>query len=172
MENKKKVEVSIASKKYTIITEEDEREKVLRIADYVNEVMEEIKERNPRLSYSDIHVLACINIARELHKSLEENKSMDVSTINEKLNSASEEKEVLEKLLDESEKEIIILKDKLNVASNLSLELRDDIEEKKKELEARDKKVSEFQDRFLESETELLLLKKELKELKASQGIM
>ncbi|NLM06076.1 MAG: cell division protein ZapA [Tissierellia bacterium] len=172
MEKKKKVAVTIGSKNYTIVTEEDETEIVLRIADYVNGVMEEIKERNPRLSVSDIHVLTCINIARELHKSLELNKSMDISEIEGKLNEAAEDKEVMENLLEETEKEIIILKDKLNVASNLSVELRDDIEEKKLELEEKDKKVSEFQERFLKSETELLLLKKELKELKASQGIM
>lgn len=63
--DKNRVTVEIAGQELTLLTD-NEPEYVLALAKYVNERIEKILEKNPRLSTSQVALLAAINLADEV----------------------------------------------------------------------------------------------------------
>lgn len=68
---KNKVTVKIYGQKYTVVGEAS-AEHVEKIAEYVNQKMEEIGEKSPYLDTSRVSVLTALNIADEYFRLQEE----------------------------------------------------------------------------------------------------
>ncbi len=83
-----KVSVRILNKEYQFSCEEHERASLLSAADYLNQTMQEIKQRNSTLSSDKVTLMAAMNIAHELIKAQELNQQFDseVLTTVKKLN--------------------------------------------------------------------------------------
>lgn len=57
-----RVSVEIFGQTYTLVGNQSE-ESLVRLADFVDEQMRRVQNQNPRLSLTQIAVLACVNIA-------------------------------------------------------------------------------------------------------------
>ncbi|MBE3556553.1 MAG: cell division protein ZapA [Firmicutes bacterium] len=57
-----RVSVEIFGQTYTLVGNQSE-DSLIRLADFVDEQMRRVQNQNPRLSLTQIAVLACVNIA-------------------------------------------------------------------------------------------------------------
>lgn len=62
MAKNRRVSVEIFGQTYTLVGNQSE-ESLVRLADFVDEQMRRVQNQNPRLSLTQIAVLACVNIA-------------------------------------------------------------------------------------------------------------
>lgn len=172
MTEKKKVDVIIDGRTFTVVGTGDETQ-IRNLAYYVDDKIKSLYSKNKRLSQTMAATLAALNIADELHKSNKELKNL-----------GNLSKEPLEKY-DDIVKELKEIKEKEIIWNNLSLEYKKQIDEFKiseenliKELEdlkeilankddeiLEDKKlIDELKGENLESQSELIETKKELME--------
>lgn len=174
----KRVEVMIAGMTYTILSSDTE-EKVQAVVDRVNQLMDDIMQKNPRLSDNSAAILCAVNAVGE---SMQERVDPEVLKLREQMEKMEKyyvdmekkrEAEIsgLQEKIKEKESEIVSIQDKLNTASKLNMELKDELEAKEKEFTEYRIRFDEFQDKILKSETELLQTKKELQETKKKQGL-
>lgn len=175
----KRVEVTIAGMTYTILSSDTE-EKVQAVVDRVNQLMDDVMRKNPRLSDNSAAVLCAVNAVGE---SMKERVDPEVPKLREHIermekyysdNDKKREAELiaLQEKIKEKEAEIVTIQDKLNTASKLNMELKDELETKEKEFTEYRIRYDEFQDKILKSETELLQTRKELQETKKKQGLI
>lgn len=72
---KKTYEVSILGQKFVLKTENDES-RVKQVADYVNKIMHEIKQRTAAISTQNIAILGALNITEEMFAREERSKEL------------------------------------------------------------------------------------------------
>ena len=68
MSEREKINVEMYGQTYTLKVEPEEREKVLAIARHVNQMMYAVADKQGRLDYRDVAVLAAMNLAEEYFK--------------------------------------------------------------------------------------------------------
>lgn len=78
---KKKVNVIIDGKTYTLITS-DSPEKIRKIGEYVNKKINEISNTSYAIDTRNAAVLTCINIADDYFKSVEDADNLRIQTAN------------------------------------------------------------------------------------------
>ena len=173
MVNKKKINVVIDGRTFTVVGGDNERY-IRNLAYYVDEKIKSLSSKNERLSQTMSATLAAFNIADEYHKAIEElnelkNKAKDplekYSQLLEELNLSNAKLEELNSLCS-SYKEEADLKERQR--DKLSKELHENlkkIKELSKEQEESEKLIVTLQDRNFQSQIELVETKKRLNEV-------
>lgn len=173
MTERKKIEVSIDGRNFTVVGSENE-DYVRSIASYVDKKIKEVSSKNDRLCQTSSATLAALNIADELHR---------ISNRLEELE--QEAKEPLEKygdlrsLLEEANEKIKDLEaqcgkykddllktkmDKEDVIKEIE-KYKQAMEMKEKELIDSQKMIKSLQDKVFDNQIELIETKKELGEV-------
>ncbi len=65
---KQKLNVELFGQKYTFRASAEERQKLMEIAYHVDQMMHRIGDKQPKLDYRDVAVLAAMNIAEEYYQ--------------------------------------------------------------------------------------------------------
>lgn len=152
MTEKKKIDVTIDGRNFTVVASGDEEEKYIKhLASYVDKKIKDLAYRNERLSQTMAAILAAFNIADELAKTIEELNNLEeqakepiekYGNLNEDLEEAKGTIEELEKINQKYKDDFVNTKleteDKIKEISKLKeeLELKNiEIQEKKAEIE-------------------------------------
>jgi cell division protein ZapA len=172
MTEKKKINVVIDGRNFTVVGDEDE-EYILALARYVDKNIKRLANKNSFLSQTMAATLAALNITDELFKTKEELSDLKKETkeplenyedakIN--LKKANEEIELLKRELTKSKDEILNLnqeKSKTEKEIKDYINLNKEMEEKIKKSEA---SIKLLQDKNFKNQIEIVEIKKELKE--------
>ncbi|NLC03759.1 MAG: cell division protein ZapA [Tissierellia bacterium] len=173
MVNKKKINVVIDGRTFTVVGGDNERY-IRNLAYYVDEKIKSLSSKNERLSQTMSATLAAFNIADEYHKAIDElnelkNKAKDplekYSHVLEELNLSNAKLEELDSLCS-SYKEEAALKERQR--DKVSKELHENLKKLKelsKEQEESEKLIVTLQDRNFQSQIELVETKKRLNEV-------
>lgn len=171
-------EVSIAGKKYTIISKDgQDREFTDRVASVVDSMIISVRRKNKLLSKEDAAILVAINaVAEKLGIQDPGSISAENDTLKEEVrklqNKYAELEEEFKKSKEElkesniDEKSMIELQDSLKNSQDLNIDLRGEIEEKEREMAKFEEEKKDLEERLLASETKLLFVEKELREKK------
>lgn len=173
MTNKKKVNVTIDGRNFTVIGDSSE-DYIKKLADYVDKKIKEMTQKNDKLSSSMAATLACLNISDELYK-----LKRELETLKKKAKDPLENYENLIKELnmeraknEELNKKIETYKDEILDAKRQNEQLNNEIEILNKALEMKEEELNEsqklikkLQDKVFENQLELLEVKKELEEV-------
>lgn len=173
MTNKKKVNVTIDGRNFTVIGDSSE-DYIKKLADYVDKKIKEMTQKNDKLSSSMAAILACLNISDELYK-----LKRELETLKKKAKDPLENYENLIKELnmeraknEELNKKIETYKDEILDAKRQNEQLNNEIEILNKALEMKEEELNEsqklikkLQDKVFENQLELLEVKKELEEV-------
>ncbi len=163
MAEKNKVSVRIMNQEYTICSE-DSREFVQRVANYVDDKMTDISNKNRKLSTALISVLTALNIADDYFKLLDLQKS-------EKALLPSEEQKfniVIQSLNEELEKKIKRISELEEVVGLAESKLSSKDEELRKCNENLQLKIQELQrseENLKQKNNELEIKQKELRKM-------
>lgn len=186
-----KVTVNINGKEYSLKGKNDSQY-LIDIAEYVDSKINEIKAKNSMLSYTDMAVLAAINIADELYSTdstagdlAKKNKSLEEKNdlLDSKLNKITEEHERLKKekdnlsskieakydikisnlIKENKELEATLVSEKENSARNNKSKI-DKLEEENKKLKEENNKVSNEYIEIGEKHSEVLSRNQELEQ--------
>lgn len=173
MTEKKKIQIVIDGRNFTVIGSEPE-EYVKKIANYVDNKIKEVTNKNDKLCQTMSATLAALNIADELHKTKAKLADLERQARDpmEKYDDVIAELEKSKTIIKALEIECSNYKDQLN---KIKLELEDAINEKEKfnqALELKEKELCEsqkmiksLQDKIFENQIELIETKKELGEV-------
>lgn len=173
MTEKKKIEIRIDGRNFTVVGNKDE-EYIKSLASYVNDKIKSLTSKNSRLCQTTAATLAALNISDELQstkdKLLElESKAKDpiekYGSINNELSQAKEEIENLEKEIHHYKDQL--LKTKLE-SENLLKEISNQKQVmgiKESELTDSQKMIKNLQDKIYNNQIELIETKKELREV-------
>lgn len=174
MTEKKKVNVNINGRNFTVVGSEPEQY-VKGIAAFVDEKIKNVVSNNDRLNDSMAAILAAFNIADEYYRTyveLEELKK-EVKEPLEQYEKSSEGLNVANKKIEELEKECSIYKDELleskrahESTDKLIKKYEQALDLKEEELKENQRTIKEFQDKLFQSQIVLVETKKELEELK------
>jgi len=172
MTNKNKVDVVIDGRNFTVIGE-GAPEYVKTLAKYVDGKIQEIADKNDKLSNSMVAILAALNISDELYRTSEELRSLKIQAkapmeqYDNLIVQLEETKNKIEKLEDESN----YYKDELLDTRRKNEELNKTVEKGQQTLEIREKElqdsqnmIKKLQDKIFENQMELVEIKKELEE--------
>lgn len=172
MTKQNKVIVKINGQDFTVVGDESE-EYIKNIANYVDENIGELIEKNNKLSKSMAAILAAFNIADKYFKSsreLEQLKTDIVGPLKE-YEKAKKELEELKKSFQEIKSEYEKCKFDLNKIKKLNeskdakiKQYEQALQLKEKELENAQKIINDLQDKLFENQLELINTKKELEE--------
>lgn len=172
MTEKKKINVVIDGRDFTVVGDEDE-EYILEIARYVDGNIKRLANKNSFLSQTMAATLAALNITDELFKTREELTDLKEETkeplenykdAKMNLEKSNEEIELLKKELTKCKDEILNLNQEKSKTENEIkhyINLNTEMEEKIKKSEA---SVKLLQDRNFKNQIEIVEIKKELKE--------
>ncbi|MDR7870386.1 MAG: cell division protein ZapA [Tissierellaceae bacterium] len=172
MTDKKRVDVMIDGRNFTIVGEENE-EYIRDLAYYVDKKIRNLASKNDKLSQTMAATLAAIHIADELHGVKEELNELKAKAKDplEKYNNLDLEfnksKELINELKAESKKHL----ESLSLIKAERDNLLKEIEEYKEESQLKDEEIQNFkeqlkvlQDKNFKSQIELIETKKELTE--------
>lgn len=170
---RKKIEVSIDGRNFTVVGSENE-DYVRSVAKYVDKKIKELTNKNDRLCQTSSATLAALNIADELHR------------VSNRLNELEDEaKDPMEKYSD-ARVQLEEARAKIKELEELCLEYKDDLlkakiekdsandgltkyeeamELKEKELLESQKMIKSLQDKVFDNQIELIETKKELGEV-------
>lgn len=169
---KKRVLVNILGVNYPILTDEDD-ETMQQIEQLLSELVQSIKDENPKINNTTAMVLACLNLSEELYRikaELERYKDMakEYSVLSEyrtKLKQAMMETE-------QNEAKLTALLAKCERLDNENDELRDLIEEYEEkfselrnENELNKRTITDLQNKLVENQIELVKTRKSFLDL-------
>ncbi len=172
MTEKRKVDITIDGRNFTVVGSETE-DYVKSLAAYLDSKMKEVLDKNTKLSYSTAAILTAFNIADQYYKT-----SIKLNEIKEKTKEPVEEYTVLKETMEEAKKYIEELEKQLNKYEKESVVFQKENEENKKiiikqeqalelkeeELRENESIIKELQDKLFENQIELIETKKELEE--------
>ena len=174
MPNKRKINVSIDGRNFSVVGAEDETY-VRNLAYYVDQHIKNLASKNDRLDQTMAATLAALNIADELSKTSAKLKELEQRSKEplEKFGGIAKELENAEKKVQELEKLCLEYKDEL-IKSKLSMEgqynevikIKEELEMKDLEVEDLKKQNKALQEKNFQSNMELVEVKKELNELR------
>lgn len=173
MAEKKKVEVKIDGRNFTVVGSNSENY-VMELAHYVDSKIKNLTSKNDRLSQTMSATLAALNIADELKNSemkLQELENQSKEPM-EKYENVITELELSKATIEELKLECIKYKDELlkskldseNTTQNVKKH-NHSLEIKEKELINSQRMIKSLQDKIFENQIELIETKKELEEL-------
>ncbi len=170
MEKKNKVLIKINGQEYPIVGSEP-KDYLLKVGNYVDEKMEEVRESNERLSTSMIAVLTSINMADELlklDKRLKETQGrydqplqelQELKGKFEKLESDHKELERENRELKKNNGNLGKFKEKYETET---LELKEQVKNCKEESKKADEIINELQNKLFENQIKLVQARKQL----------
>lgn len=173
MTEKKKVNVTIDSRNFTVVGDSSE-EYVKGLALYVDRKIKEMSSKNDRLSSSMAATLAAFNITDELYKSNEELESLkteakdpmeNYDSLLNQLNKEKEENQELQRKCDEYKDELIEARRQNELLSKEKDNQKNALDMKEKELQQSQNLIKKLQDKIYENQVELVQTKKELEEV-------
>ncbi len=165
MTNKKKVDIVIDGRNFTVVGNESE-DYIKSLAAYVDSKMKEVTKNNKKLSYSMASILTAFNIADNYYK-----VSIKLNEIQEQAKQPIEKYDVLKeklfqakKSINELEKERLIVRRENEEHKKLIKKQEKALELKENELRENETIIKELQDKLFENQIELIETKKELEE--------
>ncbi|MCR2045253.1 cell division protein ZapA [Anaerosalibacter massiliensis] len=172
MTEKRKVEVNIVGRNFTVLGNESE-EYVKGIAAFVDEKIKEVSSKNEKLNDLMATLLAAFNMADEYYRTYAE-----LEKLKEEVKEPMENYEGLIKELEESKLKIKKLEEECNICKGELLETKRNNESinksikkyeqsiyfKESELKQNQKTIKELQDKLYRNQMELIHTKKELEE--------
>lgn len=173
MTDKKKVEVNIVGRNFTVVGNESE-EYIKGIAAFVDEKIKEVSSKNEKLNDLMATILASFNIADEYYRTYKEFKNLKAE-----VKEPMEKYDELIKELEESKIKIEELEKECNICKNELLETKRNHESvnksvakyeqaiyfKENELKQNQKTIKDLQDKLYQNQMELIQTKKELDEV-------
>lgn len=172
MTEKKKIEVVIDSRNFTVVGSGNE-DYIRELARYVDKNIKSLASKNQRLSPVMTATLAAFNIADELfavNKELKELQKQAKEPLEkyeiikkEMESSTAMIKELERKNLDYNDQVIKIKISKEELFSDIN-RLQEDVKKKDDEIESYKKEISTYKDRQFKNQVEVIELKKQLKE--------
>jgi len=153
MTEKRKINVLIDGRNFTVVGAEDERY-VREIAQYVDINIKKLANKNERLSPTMAATLAAFNVADELFKLQEKHKELEKRS-----------KEPLERF-DDLKKEVYEANEKVKELEKHNLEQKDEVIKTKMSKEELFKVMNDTKDKLEENEIKLHRLEELNKELK------
>ncbi|NLJ77891.1 MAG: cell division protein ZapA [Tissierellia bacterium] len=173
MTEKNRIDVFINGRNFTVVGNESS-EYVYKLAAYVDGKIKEMTDKNDKLSGSMAAILAALNIADELHQTIQE-----LSTLKKQTKTPVEEYEMLIKQSEDAKEELSQLRAKYlrtkeqldsirdqnrrlnsaNEKNNQALKL------KEKELYNGQNMIKKLQDKIFDNQIQLIETKKELEEI-------
>lgn len=173
MTKKRKIDVLIDGRNFTVLGAEDE-DYIIDLARYVDKKIKELTSKNDKLCQTMSATLAALNIADEYNKAkteLEELKKQSRDPI-KKYGNAISKLDKAENKIKALELQCIEYKDesfkaKIHIASMAKEieKLKLDLEEKAIEQEKEQKTIKALQDKIFDNQIELIESKKELEEV-------
>lgn len=172
MTEKKKINVVIDGRNFTVVGDEDE-EYIQGLAKYVDKNIKRLSNKNSFLSQTMAATLAALNITDELYKTRAQLDDLEKRTkeplenyedVKISLEKANEEIKILKRESGEYRDKILSLNGE---NSKLEKEIKDYIESNKKieeKLKDAEDKIKSLQDKNFQSQIEIVEIKKELKE--------
>lgn len=170
MDKKNKVLIKINGQEYPIVGSEP-KDYLLKVGNYVDEKMEEVRKTNQRLSTSMIAVLTSINMADELLK-VEERLAKVQGSYEEPLKELEKTKKKNEKLdsvlkrLEEENRELKRNNGNLGKFKEKyeteTLELKEEVKVRKEESEKAEDIINELQNKLFENQIKLVQARKQL----------
>lgn len=173
MADKKKVDIVIDGRNFTVIGSKDERY-IRELAEYVDVKIKDLASKNDKLSQTMSATLAALNIADEFHTTKEKLEELEKQTNDpmKKYENVISELEKSKATIKELESECAKYKDNLiqsKLGKDSSVENMKKYEEaleiKEKEILESEKIRKSLQDKIFENQIELIETKKELGEL-------
>lgn len=170
---KKKIEVSIDGRNFTVVGSDNENY-VRTVARYVDKKIRELTSKNDRLCQTSSATLAALNIADELHKVSNrlqelENQAKDpmekYGDLKSQLDEAREAIKDLEAQCTEYKDNLLKTKIERENASSEIQKFEQAMELKEKELIENQKMIKSLQDKVFDNQIELIETKKELGEV-------
>lgn len=173
MTEKKKVEVNIVGRNFTVVGNESE-EYIKGIANFLDEKIKEVSSKNEQLNDLMVTLLAAFNMADEYYRVY-----VELEKLKEEVKEPMEEYEGLVEALEDNKIKVKELEEKCNFYKDELLETKktnEDINEKIKkyeqstyfkenELKQNQKTIRDLQDKLYQNQMELIQTKKELDEL-------
>lgn len=174
MTSKRKINVSIDGRNFSVVGAEDEAY-VRNLAYYVDQHIKKLASKNDRLDQTMAATLAALNIADELSKTNARLKELEQKSKEplEKFGGVSKDLEDSQKRVQELEKLSLEYKDEV-IKTKLSMEaqyneiskIKEDLEGKELEIEELKNRNKALQDKNFQLNMELIEVKKELNELR------
>lgn len=173
MEEKRKINVTIDGRSFTVVGTEDEGY-IKSLADYVDQKIKNLANKNDKLSQTMAATLAALNIADELAKINGKLKELEgrsreplekFTGVTQELESSKDKIRELEKLCMEYKDEMI--KSKLQVEEQYKQVngLKEELELKELEIEELRNSNKALQDKDFQNQIEMVDIKKELAEI-------
>ncbi|SCL94934.1 cell division protein ZapA [Sporanaerobacter sp. PP17-6a] len=172
MTDKKKVDVTIDGRNFTVVGSESE-DYIKKIAQYVDNTIKNVFHNNMRLSNHMAAILAAFNIADEYCKVNQKLKSLEKEVVGpignyenvskELENSRAKIKE-LEEQLNNNKEEFDKAKEDQERENKNSKKYEKLLELKERELKEKEDMIKELQNKLYENQMELVQVKKELDE--------
>lgn len=142
----------------------DEQDNIKRIAEYVNDEMENINQKSPFGNRMHIAIIGCMNIAEKLFAAQAENEALkeemrQFELDKEDLGSDIKKTEAQVMNVEQEKTELIKEKDaliqELNDKNDLLNQYREHLKQAKKENDANRKSILELQNKLFETQIEL-----------------
>jgi|SRR5699024_6764670 len=172
MTDKKKVDVKIDGRNFTIIGIEDE-EYIKKLAEYVDEKIVSLSSKNDKLSQSMVSILSALHITDELFKMEEKYENLEevskepleqYDSLCEDLDGAKIKIEGLEKLCSEYQGEIFKYSSERDSLLEKIKKHEKELKTSQDNLKKTKSQMKKLQDKNFKNQVELIEVKKELEE--------
>lgn len=172
MTDRKKVDVKIDGRNFTVVGEGSE-EYIQDIASYVDKIIKQVASKNNKLSQIMTATLAALHISDELRQSEQKFRDLELKAkvpldkyddVCEELAKSKEKISMLENISQQSQKQITEYDKRREEIEEKVEELNEFIELKETEIEEKDEIIKALQDKNYTSQLEIVDIKKELTE--------
>lgn len=172
MTEKRKVDVTIDGRNFTVVGSESE-DYIKSLAAYLDSKMKVVLEKNKKLSYSTAALLTAFNIADQYYKTSirydelkrKTKKPLEEYTdLKEKLKEAKEYIDKLESQIKIYEEELLTVKSENEENRKIKIKQEHALKLKEDELLEKESIIKDLQDKLFENQIDLIETKKELEE--------